>query len=276
VLKTDGQVLVSKSFLDYSYLAVGDRIALYQTLYNSTGSTIRGINVTIGGVVRGLPGINVDQYYMPAVVYVGDFTVRTMLEPPQGYEIASDTRYLIDLRLGADWRTVKVEIEAMGASQVRVYEEEVEQTKAGPMFTSLVGFIYIEIAYIIVILTVGLALIIYAATIERDVEFAAITARGSAGWQTAGLLVGEAFSIMLIGLLVGVSIGLISAYLTSQIFFGGSTGGVQSLVPLPFRIPVETLYLVVLAPAAMLLTVLLVSWRVAKMDVARVLKLRGG
>jgi len=276
VLEADGQVLVSRGYLDNYYLAVGDRIALEQTLYNSTDSLTRIINVTIGGVVRGLPGIGFDQYYMPAIVYAGEVTVRTLLEPPQGYEIRLDATYLVDLKQGADWRAVKAEIQAMGAPLVRVYEEELEQMRSGPLFTSLLGFIYVEIAYIVVILTAGIGLIIYAATIERDVEFAAITARGSAGWQTAGLLVGEASSIMLIGLLVGVSIGLVSAYLTSQLFFSGSAGGIQSLVPLPFRVPVETLYLVVLAPLAMLLTVLFVSWRVARMDVARVLKLRGG
>jgi putative ABC transport system permease protein len=276
VLKTEGQVLVSRSYLDANYLAVGDRIALDQTLFNGTDSITRKINVTIGGVVKTLPGIVIGQYYVPAMIYVSNVTVRELFESPLDYEIPFDTTYLVDLKQGADWRAAKADVQALGASGIRVYQEELEQATSGPLFSSLFGFIYVEIAYIIVILTVGIGLIIYAATIERDVEFAAITARGSTGWQTAGLLVGEALSIMLIGLLVGLSIGLVSSYLTSLAFFGGSIGGVQSLVPYPFRIPVETLYLLVLAPTAMLLTVFLVSWRVAKMDIARVLKLRGG
>jgi len=276
ILKTKGQVLVTRSYLDSSFLAIGDSITLTQMFYNSTGIATANVTVTIGGVVRALPGTSVFEYSPPMAIYADNSTVRALLEPPSGYFYLYYATYLVDLRQNADWREAKAEVQAMGASQIRVYQEELEQLKSGPLYSSLVGFIYVEIAYIIVILTAGLGLIIYAATIERDVEFAAITARGSAGWQTAGLLIGEAFSIMLIGLVVGVSVGLISGYLTSQILFSGSPGGVQSIVPYPFSVPAETLYLMVLAPAAMLFTVLIVSWRVAKMDVARILKLRGG
>lgn len=276
ILETEGQVLVSRAYLDASYLAVGDSIMLTQGFFNDSAYIAANVTVTIGGVVRALPGLGVNEYSAPSVIYASNVTVQTLLEPPPGYNYQHSPTYLVDLRQGADWRVVKAEVQTMGAGDVRMYEEELEQMRSGAGYAALMGFIYVEIAYIVVILTVGLGLIIYAATIERDVEFAAITARGSTGRQSAGLLVGEAFSILLIGLIVGVSIGLISAYLTSQIFFGGSIGGIQSIVPLPFRIPVETLYLVVVGPAAMLLTVLLVSWRVAKMDIARVLKLRGG
>ena len=48
------------------------------------------------------------------------------------------------------------------------------------------------------------------------------------------------------------------------------------MIPLPFRIPVETLVLIIVAPLSMLLTALLVSWRVARMNIAKVLKMRGG
>src|SRR4030042_1277701 len=113
-----------------------------------------------------------------------------MLESPPGSEIPFDSTYLVDLKQGADWRAAKADVQALGASGIRVYQEELEQATSGPLFSSLFGFIYVEIAYIIVILTVGIGLIIFAATIERDVEFAAIIARGSTGWQTAGLLVG--------------------------------------------------------------------------------------
>ncbi len=109
-------------------------------------------------------------------------------------------------------------------------------------------------------------------------EFAAIAARGANGWQTAAILLGEAVSIMLIGLAIGVGIGLAAGYLTLQIFLLGPPGvGVQEqFVPVSFVLPPEVLLLLLAAPAAMFATVLLIAWRIARMNVARVLKERGG
>jgi len=127
-------------------------------------------------------------------------------------------------------------------------------------------------AFMVVILTAGLGLILFEATLEREVEFASIRARGASGWQTAGLLIGEASSIMLVGLVVGAGVGVLSAYLSTTL---GSGSG-ESLVPQFLIIPVVSLLLLAAAPFAMLVTSFLVSLRVARMDIGRVLKLRGG
>ena len=127
----------------------------------------------------------------------------------------------------------------------------------------------------VVMLTAGLGLIFYAATLERDVEFAAMRARGASGWQTAGLLIGEAASIMAIGLLVGAGIGSLAAYLSNTTVAVGLGGG-ETLIPIPFTIPLEALVLLALAPVAVLAASFLVSIRVVRMDIGRVLKIRGG
>jgi len=127
-------------------------------------------------------------------------------------------------------------------------------------------------AFMVVILTAGIGLILYAASLEREVELASIRARGASGWQTAGLLVGEGSSIMLVGVVVGAGLGVLSAYLSTT--FGSGSG--ESLVPLFLIVPVTSLLLLVAAPIAMLVTSVLVSLRVAQMDIGRVLKLRGG
>jgi len=176
----------------------------------------------------------------------------------------------------ADWRAAKADIAALGASNVQVAAEQIEQLRSNPVFRAFFGFIELEMAFMVVILTAGLGVILYAATLERDVELAAIRARGASGWQTAGLLIGEATSIMLIGLIVGTGIGILAAFLsTSFIAAGPGTAG-ESLVPVLFVLPPEALLLLVFAPAAMLLTSFAVTIRVARMDIARVLKLRGG
>jgi len=143
-----------------------------------------------------------------------------------------------------------------------------------PLQRALIGFISMEIAFVLVILTAGVGLIMVAATLERDVEFAAISARGSSGWQTASLLVGEAFSIMLIGLLVGVGVGTGAAFATLTLLSVVTSPG--QVVPLLFEPSPQGFILLAVAPATMLLAAALVSWRIARMNVARVLKLRGG
>jgi len=77
---------------------------------------------------------------------------------------------------------------------------------------------------------------------------------------------------MLVGLVVGAGLGVLAAYLSTTL---GSVSG-ESLVPLFLIVPVTSLLLLIAAPIAMLVTSVLVSLRVAHMDIGRVLKLRGG
>src|SRR2546427_2297838 len=126
-------------------------------------------------------------------------------------------------------------------------------------------------AFMLVILTAGLGVILYAATLERDVELAAIRARGASGWQTAGLLIGEATSIMLIGLIVGTGIGILAAYLSTTFIAAGPGAGGEALVPVLFVLPPGARLLLGFAPAAVLLTSFAVTIRVARLDIAPVL-----
>src|SRR3989441_6129114 len=103
-------------------------------------------------------------------------------------------------------------------------------------------------AFMVVILTAGLGVILYAATLERDMELAAIRARGASGWQTAGLLIGEAASIMLIGLIVGTGIGILAAFLSTSFIAAGPGEGGGALVPGVFVPPPQALPLPALPP----------------------------
>lgn len=279
VVMTSGQVLVTESYLQSAFLAVGDTLRLDGTVFNETGSPRQvTVNTTIGGTVRGLPGF--PSYYgygTLSAVYGSFVTLGPLIGPPSSSSFSyGEERYLVDLAPGADWRTAKDGILALGVPGVQVAEEQIAQLRSNPVFRAFFGFIELEMAFMVVILTAGLGLILYAATLERDVELAAIRARGASGWQTAGLLIGEAASIMIIGLLVGAGIGTLSAYLSTSIIAAGPGGGTESLVPLAFTIPLEALLLLALAPVAILTTSFLVSFRVVRMDIGRVLKLRGG
>jgi len=272
ILATPGNVLVTRSYFDQAFLEIGDRLTLASWVYDEANQsqTETLVNATVSGVVKGLPGTG----YGAQPLVFGSFETLEMLRPPAADPFRiSNTRFLMALRASEDWPAVKNAILAMGATSVVVFQEQKVLELENPFQRAFIGFISMEIAFVLVILTAGLGLILVAATLERDVEFAAITARGSSGWQTASLLVGEAFSIMLIGLLIGAGVGLGSAFATLSLISSlGSTG----VVPLLFELSPQGFLLLAVAPATMLLAAALVSWRIARMDIARVLKLRGG
>ncbi|MFQ5838300.1 MAG: FtsX-like permease family protein [Thermoplasmata archaeon] len=279
ILRERGQVLASKGLADTLFLEVGDRIPLSREFFNETSYREEEVivNVTVAGIVRALPGTVSGTFGLPTALYASQGTLEPLLaffgEDLRRFEGGGGI--LVDLHPGADWQDAKAAVVALGASDVRVYEEELLRQQSDPFFRSVLGFISMEVAFIVAILTAGLGLILFAATLERDVEFAAIRARGASGWQAAGLLTGEAFSIMLIGLAIGTGMGLLVAYFLLQVFVA-SFGPQEALVPFLFELPVEGFLLVGLAPLAMLLTALLIAWRVARMNTAKVLKLRGG
>ncbi len=102
-------------------------------------------------------------------------------------------------------------------------------------------------------------------------------ARGASGWQAATILLGEAFSILVIGTLVGLGTGALAAYGGARILGPGPGGEAYApLVPFPFVVPLEALSVVGLAFLVMFLASLAVAWRIARMDVPRVLRLRAG
>jgi len=272
VLSTTGQVLISQAYFNQAFVEVGDPIYLSETIMNSNNTVlVVQVNVTVGGVVRSLPGTS----FGSSLAIFGSLDTLAPLQSGASYS-HSDV-YLVDLAPGASWRTVKPVITSdPNVGYVAVADEQIEALTSNPFARALYQFISMELVFIGIILTVGIGLILYAASLERDVEFAAIIARGSSGWQTAKLLVGEAFVIMLVGLAIGASVGIGTAFFATQFITAGPPGSLAPLVPYFFVFPLEALLLVLLGPAAMLLSAVLVSLRTARMNVAQVLKLRGG
>ena len=285
VLAVDGQVLITGQFAKDAALQIGDSLILSITTYPNGTPVSVSVTVHVGGIVRFLPGTYNGYSFgvgnAPEEVYGSHTTLRELIvaQEKAGLGYPGSDRFLVALQPGADWKVVKAEVLVLGSANVLVYREYQEQLAQISNSTflegSFLGFVRMEIAFIVVILTAGLALIIYAAGLERTVEFACITARGSSGWQTAGLLVGEACSIMLLGVVVGFAAGLLAGYLSVGLTYG-SLRGAEPVIPNLLVFPVDGLLLLVLAPAAMFLTTIVVAWRIERMNVAQVLRMRGG
>ncbi len=160
-----------------------------------------------------------------------------------------------------------------GVTEVVVNEEERQEVPLSRVTQSLVAFLRFEAAFSVLVLTAGLGLVLYAASLERSLEMAGIAVRGAGSRVLAGLLWGEVFVIVLIGVLVGVGTGLAGGYLATQTFLVGPPG-TETLAPFLLVVPLEVLWFSLLAFAAMSLSALVMAWRVSRTNWARVLKLR--
>ena len=229
------------------------------------------MNVTIGGAVRGLPGTGPADY-LPAALYGSAETFGLGAS-----EVSGTTKVLVNLAEASDWRSAKQAILDLGATEVTAYEEARAVALSNPGARAFLGFMSLQSVFLIVVVVAGLVLVTFSASLERVVEFAGITARGASGWQTAAILLGEALSIVVIGGSVGAVAGVLGAYIFSTVVPAGPGGEAYApFIPFPFVVPPEAVLFGAGAAGALLLAALLVSWRVARMDVARVLKLRSG
>lgn len=273
ILSTRGQVLASQTYLDDAALQVGDPLRLSYSVYNETSQQTesRPVNVTIGGAVRGLPGTGPADY-LPAALYGSAETFGLGAS-----EVSGTTKVLVNLAEASDWRSAKQAILDLGATEVTAYEEARAVALSNPGARAFLGFMSLQSVFLIVVVVAGLVLVTFSASLERVVEFAGITARGASGWQTAAILLGEALSIVVIGGSVGAVAGVLGAYIFSTVVPAGPGGEAYApFIPFPFVVPPEAVLFGAGAAGALLLAALLVSWRVARMDVARVLKLRSG
>lgn len=297
-LASNGTVLVTQAYADALALQVGDRLPFTADYVNRTGVRRTAYtNATVGGIVEVLPGTNPATWYplsgtygpggsgsailtanvAPPLIYGSPETFSALWQPPDAAISSSATGYLASLAFGADWRTVKQEIEGLGASPPIMYQELVDTMARSPVQTSVDGYVEMETGFIVLILTTGLGLIVYVSSREREVEFAGIIARGASRRQAAGLVLGEAFSIMLIGLVAGTVVGVASGLLYDPfLFVSFNTGLFSSAIPFLFEFPLTAFLLLAGTVGAMLLAALVASWGISRMDVARVLKLRGG
>lgn len=278
ILGTRGEVLASKRYVESASLKIGDRLPIQGTVYNESGqSRLIQTNVTIGGVVRALPGTGLEGNLLGTELFgssqtFGEFLeFGLILEPGPFF---NGNLHLADLHTGADWRVAKSAMLAAGALRIRVYEEELARLVEDPFSRSVAGLVAVEVAFVVLILTLGLGLVMYAASIEREAEFGGIIARGSSGWQTAAVMVGEAFSISLVGLGLGLSIGLVTSFLTTLVF--QPTSIVEGLVPFLFILPIDVYLLAGATFLAAIVASGIVALRVARMNIARGLRVRAG
>jgi ABC-type antimicrobial peptide transport system permease subunit len=262
-----GTVLLAKDFADEAGLQVGDTIP---AVVNSYAAFAR-LSLTVTGLVKGLPGFpGVDAFIdRHTISIVSDKNLTGVI---YGYGA------IIGVAGGA---TIPQDV---AGEAVRLYErsnltcassilqDRLDALKREPSFASLAVFLYMEYALSIVIMTIGVGLLIFVAVHDRERELACIMARGSSGGQLRRILMGESTSLMMLGIVVGVGVGILTAYLFNTL----SGEELYAAVERTMVFTSISLSIVLTSIVALLVASLVATARAGRINLAEVLRIRGG
>jgi len=265
-LSNPGSVLLSKEFADRTGAQVGDTMPMV-----ALGRSISyHQEVTVIGFVKGLPGL-------PGVDALIDRSTLAFAPGENLTGLFYDYGAFISIADGRDPHrvadaAVKISEHENLTCSSTILEDRLNALKKEPVFASLAGFLYMEYALSIVTMSIGVGLLIFVSVYDRENELACIMARGSSGGQLRRILMGESMSLMILGLVVGTSIGIVSAYLFNTL----SGQELYSAVERKMVFTYVSLSVVLSSIAALLVASLLATARAGRIKLAEVLRIRGG
>jgi ABC-type antimicrobial peptide transport system permease subunit len=281
-LRTYGNSIINQQLADSYYLRVNDQFTMtVESSYvdsNGTWSTDSDdYQFRVVGIVKVLPGFMADQFgmWMENEIYVDYLSLNRTSFGNQSM------MFFIDVEGGRDPSDVGENIveafpDVIPESWVLVYEEELEKVKSDPFTGALFNFLLIEFAFALLIIGVGLGIIMYVSATEREGEFASIMSRGASSKQVTNLLLGEAMTIIIIGVVIGSVTGLITAFVFNELIsFGMMTGG-QGGLDMPLVVSYQTIGLMLITIVILIVASLLASLKIRRIDLAASLRKRGG
>ncbi len=273
-------VIIGESIAQIYSVDIGGIIRVdYLNLQHGVPRNLRTNNFIVAGIVRALPGLEIpegdtydwgDQIYMDFTSLASDLS-----------NVYSGWHYLVDVEKGQNSKTVENAIwEKLSPNIVEIknLESTIKKIREDMPSKSVLYLMLVNIGFMIVIITVGLGLIMFISISERKNEFATIMARGAEAKQTAILILGEAFSITMVGVVIGVFSGLFTAYtfnkmLTTNTLFGMSG---NTLSGRPLIVPWYGVVVIILAILALIITAILAAYKVKKIKLHQALRIRGG
>ncbi len=281
-LKNYGNVIVNQELADNYYLRVNDQIPVtVETSYiDSEGNWTfdrDDYHFRVIGIVKVLPGFAGTDIgiWQAGDIYVDYLSLNLT-------KFGNQTmNFIIDVEGGKNPSDVADDLaetfpEAVQTGQIRVFKEEVEAAKSDPFTGALFNFLLVEFAFALLIIGVGLGLIMYVAATEREGEFASIMSRGASSKQVTNLLLGEAFTIIIIGVVIGTATGLITAFVFNELISFAMTSGGQGGLDMPLVVSYQTIGLISVTVLILVIASLLASLRIRRIDLASALRKRGG
>ncbi len=260
-------------------LARGDSFAANQRFQRVYGlepgdplrfGEVQGMNVTLRlhAYVPRLPGLHVPLgTSMDTEAYLSFAAV-----PDANLTEAWNGRYLVRLRSGANETAVIDSIRDFLGPAVSITSQQ-EQRRfeaANPLTITVFGYLQAQSYMSILILVVAVALLVTSAAAERQDEFATMMARGLDARRAWRLLAVEGWVVCILGLVVGVFGGLITAWTFLWLAATVSSTMVPFVVPWTVVIPLLAIL------GGTWVAGLLGAWFIQRMDVSRLLKLRSG
>ncbi len=274
-LAVNGSALLDVSWHDNQDVLEGDVITLHISWSSITDGNWTYNNVAarilVAGFVKtlpGFPGSNGIYLDRSSLSFLGD-------------ENLTDAYFglgaFMSVSKGADQTLIGQEAVGIFSSAglsatYRSVDEELTNLKTDPTYGALSAFLYVEYILSGAIMTLGVGLLIFVAVADREKELASIMARGSSGSQIRKILMGESITLMIIGLLVGASVGLLTAGVFNTLYTQGAYGIVQ-------RRMVFTAVsggIVIASVLALLAASFVATASAGRIKLAEVLRIRGG
>ena len=274
-LNDNGTMLVSDYISDSYDIFVGDILNVRKDIVSYVNGSFYATEVHFSalviGIVKPLPGL-------PGAWMLMDRDSMNFLDPQDLMGYSYSAGVFLDLESGADSQEAVSEAQdvfsAAGFRYVDtvVLEEEIADLEANPTFEAISGFFYMEYALSVAIMTVGVGMLIFVSVTDREQELACIMARGCSGSQMRKILMGESTTLMIIGLLVGISVGLLTAFLFNELTDVQSDSGLQRRMVFTYI----TLGIVLASAVSLMLASFVATLRAGKIKLAEVLRIRGG
>ncbi len=271
-LETNGTAFVSTQVFDTYYLEMGERL-MFEFFYSHWDNGILTrvdykFPLTIAGAFAGLPGLS----SADMVVDEGSMNWLT------GQDISGapfTVNSFIALSKGADPNAVgalakSVFVYAGLEPRVYIAADGITALKQEQGFGAMQGFLYMEYVLSVAIMSVGVGLLVFVSVEDRERELACTMARGLSGSQMRRMLMGESFTLMLLGLAVGISVGLTASYLFNTM------PPSATLAPKTMEFTVISWVMLLISIASLVLSSILATARAGKVRLAEVLRIRGG
>ncbi|MEW5759671.1 MAG: FtsX-like permease family protein [Candidatus Thermoplasmatota archaeon] len=215
----------------------------------------------IKAVVKALPGLESNPY--TRVVFIDLEYLKSKMNFT--YEKV-DIIFFIKVAPGYKSKEVGRNIRENYDVDVEVYDERLGETRSD----ASINFMNIQYGFILFIATIGLGLIMYTSVLERENEIGNIIARGANLRQIRILYLSEAITIIIIGSIIGLAVGILTAY----VFIRLMTSFIQTDIPIVFD---YSIFIVILATIASLLLVsYIIAYRASKLELSKILRFRGG
>ncbi len=281
LLETGEYAIIGDEVARDNFLEKGDIFRISVRGYGF-GPIVNGVSkdFIVAAVVKTLPGLQYSDVLDSSSLWGNEiFCDESAIEGLENIE--RDWRYLIDVKKGYNSEDVEASIlENFSASiyqlgEIRNLEEELDEHRSDFYRNPIVFSMTMNIVFMIIIITVGLGLIMSISTSERKNEIATIMARGASKKQITTLLLGEAISIMLVGIMIGTIVGLVTGYAFNQMLL--SLAFTSDIVPgRPFILPPLTFIVIGLCVLSLLIAALLTAIKASKIKLHQELRIRGG